>query len=113
MTLRNWRYSGSGAVMMSELVAGSAWMKPPVDGPAEADTGAVDGVAPPAASTARWGCVWVTALVPPPARTHRGARREGCTQHRRQLHRVGVLQVHHPDVAGGAAALGGLVELGR
>jgi len=27
---RTWRYSGSGAVMTSALVAGSAWMKPPV-----------------------------------------------------------------------------------
>ena len=26
MTARNWRYCGSGAVMMSELVATSAWI---------------------------------------------------------------------------------------
>ena len=32
--------------MISELVAGSAWMKPPVEGPAEADTGVVAGTAP-------------------------------------------------------------------
>ena len=32
MTARNWRYCGSGAVMMSELVAGSAWICPPVEG---------------------------------------------------------------------------------
>ena len=31
-----------GAVMISELVAGSAWMKPPVDGLADAATGVVD-----------------------------------------------------------------------
>src|SRR6185312_13931905 len=34
ITARNWRYSGGGAVMMSELVAGSAWICPPVDGSA-------------------------------------------------------------------------------
>ncbi len=35
---------------MSELVDGSAWMNPPVDGPAEAETGAVAcGEAPPCA----------------------------------------------------------------
>src|SRR6218665_1296823 len=32
MTARNWRYWGSGAVMISELVAGSAWIWPPVAG---------------------------------------------------------------------------------
>ena len=32
MTARNCRYCGSGAVMMSELVAGSARICPPVDG---------------------------------------------------------------------------------
>ena len=32
ITARIWRYSGSGALMMSELVVGSAWMMPPVDG---------------------------------------------------------------------------------
>src|SRR3990167_4418583 len=32
ITARNWRYRGSGAVMMSELVVGSAWIWPPVDG---------------------------------------------------------------------------------
>ena len=32
MTARNWRYCGSGAEMMSELVVGSAWICPPVDG---------------------------------------------------------------------------------
>jgi hypothetical protein len=32
ITARSWRYCGSGAVMMSELVAGSAWICPPVDG---------------------------------------------------------------------------------
>ena len=30
MTARNWRYCGSVAVMMSELVATSAWIWPPV-----------------------------------------------------------------------------------
>ena len=35
MTARTWRYSGSGAVMMSEFVDGSACTKPPVDGPAD------------------------------------------------------------------------------
>ena len=34
MSARTCRYSGSGAVMTSELVAGSAWMKPPVEGSA-------------------------------------------------------------------------------
>ena len=32
ITWRSWRYSGSGAVMMSELVLGSAWIRPPVEG---------------------------------------------------------------------------------
>ena len=32
ITVRSWRYSGSGAVMMSELVVGSAWICPPVEG---------------------------------------------------------------------------------
>src|SRR6218665_2555834 len=32
MTARNWRYWGSGAVMISELVVGSAWIWPPVAG---------------------------------------------------------------------------------
>ena len=32
MTARSSRYTGSGALMMSELVAGSAWICPPVDG---------------------------------------------------------------------------------
>ena len=36
ITLRSWRYCGSGAVMMRALVAGSAWIWPPVDGWAEA-----------------------------------------------------------------------------
>ena len=38
MTSRRLRYSGSGAEMMSELVAGSAWMVAP---PAEYDTACV------------------------------------------------------------------------
>ena len=32
MMARSWRYCGSGAVMTSELVAGSAWICPPVEG---------------------------------------------------------------------------------
>lgn len=32
ITLRSWRYCGSGAVMISALVAGSAWIWPPVEG---------------------------------------------------------------------------------
>ena len=32
ITARNWRYWGSGALMMSELVVGSAWICPPVEG---------------------------------------------------------------------------------
>ena len=32
ITARSWRYWGSGAVMMSELVVGSAWICPPVEG---------------------------------------------------------------------------------
>ena len=32
ITARSSRYTGSGALMMSELVAGSAWICPPVDG---------------------------------------------------------------------------------
>ena len=47
MTARSWRYIGSGAVMISALVAGSAWMKPPVDGLAAALTGLVDWVEAP------------------------------------------------------------------
>jgi hypothetical protein len=39
---RTWRYSGSAAVMINELVAGSAWMKPPVETWAAPVTGAVD-----------------------------------------------------------------------
>ena len=34
MTARICLYRGSAAVMMSALLAGSAWMKPPVDGAA-------------------------------------------------------------------------------
>jgi len=41
MIWRIWRYCGSEAVMISELVAGSAWIWPPVDGRADADTGVV------------------------------------------------------------------------
>ena len=41
MTARNWRYCGSEAVMMRELVAGSAWICPPVEGPALGVMGAV------------------------------------------------------------------------
>jgi hypothetical protein len=48
ITARSWRYCGSGAVMISELVAGSAWICPPVDGWAEAATGAVAALAPAA-----------------------------------------------------------------
>src|SRR3954469_12416477 len=49
MTWRIWRYTGSDAVMISELVAGSACTWPPVDGRAEAATGVVDCAdAPPA-----------------------------------------------------------------
>ena len=44
ITARICRYCGSGAVMMSELVAGSAWIWPPVDGWAVACTGAVQRV---------------------------------------------------------------------
>jgi hypothetical protein len=32
ITARIWRYCGSGAVMISELVLGSAWICPPVEG---------------------------------------------------------------------------------
>ena len=39
MTARICLYRGSAAVMMSALLAGSAWMKPPVDGAALACTG--------------------------------------------------------------------------
>src|ERR1700748_2794482 len=42
MTWRIWRYTGSGAVMISEFVAGSACTWPPVDGRADAATGVVD-----------------------------------------------------------------------
>ena len=49
ITLRSWRYCGSGAVMMRALVAGSAWIWPPVDGWAEALRLAVDAPAPAAA----------------------------------------------------------------
>ena len=38
---RSWRYIGSGAVMISELVDGSACTKPPVDGPLDGVTGEV------------------------------------------------------------------------
>jgi len=42
--------------MISELVDGSAWMKPPVDGPAEGVTGEVDWVeAPPGAPAGTLG----------------------------------------------------------
>src|SRR5689334_12459330 len=41
MAARTCLYKGSGAVMISELVDGSAWMKPPVEGPCEACKGAV------------------------------------------------------------------------
>src|SRR5881392_3542982 len=57
---RSCRYSGSGAVMMSELVAGSACTKPPVDGAGDAASGAVACGDVPAATP---GVVGVTAAV--------------------------------------------------
>ncbi len=36
ITARSWRYCGSGALMMSELVVGSAWISPPIEGGAVA-----------------------------------------------------------------------------
>src|SRR5882724_1591436 len=67
---RTWRYSGSGAVMMSELVDGSAWMKPPVvtwpDG-VTGDVDCADAVLPPSAPVlAGVVCGCVCALRPVP-----------------------------------------------
>ena len=45
MTARIWRYCGSAAVMISELVAGSAWIWPPVEGWADGCVGVVAGLA--------------------------------------------------------------------
>jgi hypothetical protein len=89
-------YSGSGAVMMSELVAGSAWMKPPVLGAAAEVTAVVAcGEAPPCG----------VAMAGAGARAARSAAPGGAesgADHRGQAHRVGVLQVHHPHAAAGA-----------
>jgi hypothetical protein len=102
--LRTWRYSGSGAVMTSELVAGSAWMKPPVDG--WADGCHRRGLAAAAAGSA---CRLLAAgklqwqpppppPAPPPAAAGAAqvAARKGRRSTWRQLGGVGVLQVHHP-----------------
>ena len=90
--------------MISELVAGSAWMKPPVDGPAEARDrrrglrrGAAPGGRRRAGDAVGDGLRRAAA-----AAAAAGAERRA--QHRRQLHRVGVLQVHDPDVAHAAVA---------
>ncbi len=55
ITARSCRYCGSGAVMIRALVAGSAWIWPPVEGAALAATGVVARLAPvaPAAPAAR------------------------------------------------------------
>jgi hypothetical protein len=86
---RTWRYSGSGAVMISELVAGSAWMKPPVDGWADALPPARRWPAarlPSAGAPVPWGCVAVNGCrcptePPPPAAACRRCPK-GRAQHR-------------------------------
>jgi hypothetical protein len=121
ITARNWRYCGSGAVMMSELVVGSAWICPPVEGwlagaalllaPAPRPLLAedVDVLLPvllsplPSAGALVLAVDGVLVLAPPalalPCR-HGGAQSGG------ELGGVGVLQVHHMDVAAGSAAAG-------
>src|SRR5919206_544614 len=64
---RSWRYIGSGAVMMSELVAGSACTKPPVDGDGDAASGAVACGDVPAATPGVVGVTAVVGVVPPGA----------------------------------------------
>src|SRR6478609_2209254 len=70
--------------MISELVDGSAWMKPPVDGPAEAVIGAAawdeTALAVPAAPAGLAGCGVVVAPVPvaPPPEAVLKAARSTC-----------------------------------
>ena len=109
--------------MISALVAGSAWMKPPVDGPAEGVSGAAAALetpltfavpAAPAGLTPS-GVPGVEAAADTAAAAAAAARRaraEGGAQHGRELRRVGVLQVDDPDVAGRGRALQRQVELG-
>ena len=61
MTARICRYCGSAAVMIRALVAGSAWICPPVEGWAEGCVGAVEGLEPAA------GVVVTGVATPPPA----------------------------------------------
>ena len=114
MTSRSCRYSGSGAVMISELVAGSAWMKPPVDGPAEPCTGVVRGDR--AAPCRRQRGAGAGGECCRRRRCRRAAAAaaggEGRAQHRGQLHRVGVLRYTTQMFPAGAAPCVGPVELG-
>src|SRR5688500_6645780 len=99
--------------MISALVEGSAWMKPPVDGPADAATGAVEGVCavPPAAVPP--SDVTLPPSVVPAVRTPlmpavgvagaAAGTSKCCTQNGREVRGIGVLQVDDPDVAGRAA----------
>ena len=72
MTARSCRYCGSAAVMISELVDGSAWIWPPVDGCPEACTGAV-APPPPPGVVDRPVVDGVTAMEPPPPEIAPGA----------------------------------------
>src|ERR1700744_5849938 len=67
MTWRIWRYTGSEAVMISELVAGSAWIWPPVDGRADAATGVVDCADAPLVPDVPVGALGFCAAVRPSA----------------------------------------------
>ena len=62
ITARIWRYCGSGAVMMSELVVGSAWIWPPVEGWLALLSGALAAAEPPFWPPLRFTCMACGAL---------------------------------------------------
>ena len=104
------------AVMISELVAGSAWMKPPVEGPARgADRRRRlrrDGAGGAGRAGRGWRGCGVVRRSSCRRRRRRRRRAEGRAQHLRELGRVGVLQVHDPDVAAARPSPAAAVELG-
>ncbi|EJL68153.1 hypothetical protein PMI12_05401, partial [Variovorax sp. CF313] len=62
ITARIWRYCGSGAVMISELVDGSAWIWPPVEGWLALLSGALAAAEPPPWLLFRFTCMACGAL---------------------------------------------------
>ena len=110
MTLRSCRYNGSGAVMISELVAGSAWMKPPVEGLADAATGVDAGVDPAAPSATRAGCTEAVPATPPAAPDAPEAKAARSTA--ASFTASAFFRYTTQMLPAALLALGGLVELG-